>query len=161
MFRIGHGYDIHRFTESLGQAQITLGGVAITHDKAIVAHSDGDVVIHAICDAILGALALGDIGHFYPDTSPEFKDCDSRVLLKDVMKKCHSSDYQVNNIDVTIIAESPKMAPYILLMKENIAADLQVSINQVNVKATTHEKLDAIGNRLGIAVHAVVLVVKK
>jgi len=161
MFRIGHGYDIHRFDVHSDHAQITLGGVKIAYDKAIIAHSDGDVVIHAICDAILGALALGDIGHFYPDTSPEFKDYNSRLLLQDVMKKCVLNNYQINNLDVTIIAESPKMAPFIMQMKENIASDLKTSMNQVNVKATTHEKLDAIGNKLGIAVHAVVLLGKQ
>ncbi len=159
--RIGHGYDIHRFEETPTKQAIILGGVTIPYEKGLVAHSDGDVVIHAICDALLGACALGDIGKHFPDTSAQFKNCNSRDLLKEVFLKIQSCGYKIGNVDVSIIAQAPKMAPHIPHMQENIAACLQTSINQISVKATTNEGLDALGNKLGIAVHAVALLVSK
>lgn len=161
MMRIGHGYDIHRFEEEISNKGVVLGGVTIPHERAIVAHSDGDVVIHAICDALLGACALGDIGKYFPDTDPQYKNCDSRKLLKEVVFKVNSLNYRVVNVDVTILAEAPKILKHAPLMKEILAADLAVSINDVNIKATTNEKLDAVGNKQGIAVHAVALLTQK
>ena len=161
MMRIGHGYDIHRFEEIPSKKFIILGGVSIPYEKGIVAHSDGDVVIHAICDALLGACALGDIGKHFPDTSPQYKNANSRDLLQAVLVKIQSCGYKIGNIDVSIIAQAPKLSPHIPLMQEILAADLQTSINQISVKATTNEGLDAIGHQLGIAVHAVALLVEK
>lgn len=158
--RIGHGYDIHRFEETPTRDYITLGGVKIPHDRGIVAHSDGDLVIHAICDALLGAMALGDIGRHFPDTDPALKNMDSRIFLRSIMQKVFDGGYVVGNVDVTIIAQAPRLAPFVDLMRETLAQDLQVSVNEVNVKATTHERLDAIGNKLGIAAHAVAIVRK-
>jgi 2-C-methyl-D-erythritol 2,4-cyclodiphosphate synthase len=155
--RIGHGYDIHRFEENSTKASIMLGGVRIPYERGLIAHSDGDVLIHAVCDALLGACGLGDIGQHFPDTDPAYKESDSRMLLRQVVQKIHAKDFQVGNVDITVIAEAPKLSPYMIEIKENIASDLQVFIEQVNVKATTNEKLDAIGNKLGIAVHAVAL----
>jgi 2-C-methyl-D-erythritol 2,4-cyclodiphosphate synthase len=161
MIRIGHGYDIHRFEEQASKRYIMLGGVKIDYDKGLVAHSDGDVVIHAICDALLGACALGDIGQHFPDTDAKYKNCNSRDLLRHVREKIAACGYSVGNIDVTIIAQAPKLAPHRLLMQENLAQDLQTSMNNINVKATTNEGLDALGQKLGIAVHAVALLVKQ
>jgi 2-C-methyl-D-erythritol 2,4-cyclodiphosphate synthase len=160
MIRIGHGYDIHRFEETATRSYICLGGVQIPFEKGIVAHSDGDVVIHAICDALLGALALGDIGQHFPDTDPQYKNCDSRYLLQQVLKKVQQQGYQVGNVDISVIAQAPKLAPYLPLMREILSQDLQISINDISVKARTNEGLDAVGQKLGIAVHAVVLVIK-
>lgn len=160
MIRIGHGYDIHRFEDIPSRDYVSLGGVSIPHERGLIAHSDGDVAIHAICDALLGACALGDIGKHFPDTSPLYKDCDSRKLLQEVVRKIHDNHYTVGNVDVTIIAEVPKILPHVPLMKENLAYDLHISTNDINIKATTHEGLDDIGNRKGIAVHAVALLVK-
>src|SRR5690242_7654604 len=126
--RIGHGYDIHRFDDKTMDAFIVLGGVRIAHDKGIVAHSDGDVVIHALCDALLGACSLGDIGKHFPDTDPTYKGSDSRNLLRNVISKIKTLNYKVGNVDVSIIAQMPKMAPHIMAMKENLAADCEVSI---------------------------------
>ena len=153
--RIGHGYDTHRFVEG---RPLVLGGVNVPHDKGLQAHSDGDVVIHALCDALLGAAALGDIGAHFPDTRADFKNIDSRVLLRRVQALLAQNSYEVVNTDITIIAEEPKMAPHIGAMRDNLAADLSVSRDAVNVKATTNEKMGFIGNREGIAVHAVALV---
>ena len=153
--RIGHGYDTHRFVEG---RPLVLGGVNVPHDKGLQAHSDGDVVIHALCDALLGAAALGDIGAHFPDTSADFKNIDSRVLLRRVQALLAQNSHEMVNADITIIAEEPKMAPHIGAMRDNLAADLAVSRDAVNVKATTNEKMGFIGNREGIAVHAVVLV---
>ncbi|TWI55511.1 2-C-methyl-D-erythritol 2,4-cyclodiphosphate synthase [Pseudomonas duriflava] len=152
--RIGHGYDVHRFGEG---DFITLGGVRIPHTAGLVAHSDGDVVLHALADALLGAAALGDIGKHFPDTDPQFKGADSRVLLRHVVGLLQSKGWQVGNVDATIIAQAPKMAPHIERMRQLIAEDLQVSIDQVNVKATTTETLGFVGRKEGIAVHAVTL----
>lgn len=155
--RIGHGYDVHRFTEG---DFVTLGGVRIPHVFGLLAHSDGDVVLHAISDALLGAAALGDIGRHFPDTDPEFKGADSRALLRHVVGLLQARGWAVGNVDATIIAQAPKMAPHIESMRELIAADLQVELDQVNVKATTTEKLGFVGREEGIAVHAVALLVR-
>lgn len=154
MIRIGHGYDVHKFG---GEGPIIIGGVSIPYAQGLIAHSDGDVALHAVCDAILGALALGDIGHHFPDTDEQFKGADSRRLLREVFRNATDSAYKLGNLDVTIIAQAPKMAPHIQLMRENIAADLDAEMSQVNVKATTTEKLGFAGRKEGIACHAVVL----
>ena len=157
MIRVGQGYDVHRFNDG---DHIILGGVKIPYEQGLEAHSDGDVVLHALCDALLGAAALGDIGKHFPDTDPEFKGADSRALLRHVYKIVQEQGYNLGNADITIVAQAPKMASYIAGMCGNIAADLQVEINQVNVKATTTEKLGFEGRKEGIAVHAVVLIEK-
>ncbi|MCF7202689.1 2-C-methyl-D-erythritol 2,4-cyclodiphosphate synthase [Pseudomonas oligotrophica] len=154
--RIGHGFDVHRFGEG---DFITLGGVRIAHDFGLLAHSDGDVLLHALADALLGAAALGDIGKHFPDTDPRFKGADSRVLLRHVVEQVHAKGWKVGNVDATIVAQAPKMAPHIEAMRALIAEDLQVEPNQVNVKATTTEKLGFTGRGEGIAVHAVALLV--
>lgn len=156
--RIGHGYDVHRFTEG---AFITLGGVQIPHTLALLAHSDGDVLLHALADALLGAAALGDIGQHFPDTDPTFRGVDSRVLLRHVLGLLQAKGWQVANVDATIVAQAPKMAPHIEAMRVLIAEDLQVGLDQVNVKATTTEKLGFTGREEGIAVHAVALLVAR
>lgn len=155
--RIGHGYDVHRFGEG---DFITLGGVCIPHKFGLVAHSDGDVLLHALSDALLGACALGDIGKHFPDTDPQFKGADSRALLRHVLSLVEAKGWRVENVDTTIIAQAPKMAPHIQSMRETIAADLKVELDQVNVKATTTEKLGFTGREEGIAVHAVALLVR-
>jgi 2-C-methyl-D-erythritol 2,4-cyclodiphosphate synthase len=152
--RIGHGYDVHRFGEG---DFITLGGVEIAHTQGLVAHSDGDVLLHALCDALLGACALGDIGQHFPDTDPAYRGASSRDLLTHVMKLVAEQGWQVVNIDSTIIAQSPKMAPHIPAMRSHIAQDLGIDLGAVNVKATTTEKLGFCGRQEGIAVHTVVL----
>jgi 2-C-methyl-D-erythritol 2,4-cyclodiphosphate synthase len=155
--RIGHGYDVHRFGEG---AFVTLGGVQIDHKFGLIAHSDGDVLLHALCDALLGAAALGDIGRHFPDTDAQFKGADSRVLLRRVLALVQAKGWQVGNVDSTIVAQAPKMAPHIEAMRALIAADLEVELDQVNVKATTTEKLGFTGREEGIAVHAVALLVR-
>ncbi|WP_312508371.1 2-C-methyl-D-erythritol 2,4-cyclodiphosphate synthase [Pseudomonas luteola] len=152
--RIGHGYDVHRFGEG---NFITLGGVQIPHTSGLVAHSDGDVVLHALADALLGAVALGDIGKHFPDTDPQFKGADSRALLRHVLGLVQQKGFKVGNVDATIIAQAPRMAPHIDAMRRVIAEDLQVELDQVNVKATTTERLGFVGREEGIAVHAVAL----
>lgn len=152
--RIGHGYDVHRFGEG---DFITLGGVRIAHHSGLVAHSDGDVLLHALSDALLGAAALGDIGKHFPDTDPRFKGADSRALLRHVVALVRDKGWAVSNVDATIVAQAPKMAPHIEAMRALIADDLQVAVDQVNVKATTTEKLGFAGREEGIAVHAVAL----
>ncbi|MFZ2289598.1 MAG: 2-C-methyl-D-erythritol 2,4-cyclodiphosphate synthase [Halopseudomonas yangmingensis] len=154
--RIGHGYDVHRF--GAGQF-ITLGGVRIPHHQGLLAHSDGDVLLHALTDALLGAAALGDIGRHFPDTDPQFKGADSRVLLRHALGLVAAKGWRVGNVDATIVAQAPKMAPHIEQMRAQIAVDLQVDLDQVNVKATTTEKLGFTGREEGIAVHAVALLV--
>jgi 2-C-methyl-D-erythritol 2,4-cyclodiphosphate synthase len=155
--RIGHGYDVHRFGEG---DFITLGGVRIPHKFGLIAHSDGDVLLHALSDALLGACAMGDIGKHFPDTDPTFKGADSRALLRHVLSLIHAKGYAVGNVDATIVAQAPKMAPHIETMRGLIAEDLQVELDAVNVKATTTEKLGFTGREEGIAVHAVALLVK-
>jgi len=157
MYRIGNGYDVHAFTEG---DHITLGGVIIPHNKAFLAHSDGDVLIHALCDAMLGALSLGDIGEHFPDTDDEFSNIDSRKLLRHVVALVKAKGYSVENCDNTIVAQLPKMSPYILTMRRNLAEDLHVNDNSVGVKATTTEKLGFTGRGEGIAVYSVVLLKK-
>ncbi len=154
MMRIGHGYDAHRFEKG---KKLVLCGVEIPHDQGLLAHSDGDVALHALCDAILGAAALGDIGRHFPDTSAEFAGIDSRILLRDVMKLVLPKGYQIANVDLTILAEAPKLAPHIEQMVANIASDLKLGIDSVNVKATTTEKMGFVGRAEGISAHAVVL----
>ena len=156
-FRIGHGFDVHAFG---GAGPITLGGVKIAYEQGLLAHSDGDVVLHAVSDALLGAVALGDIGHHFPDTDAAFKGIDSRILLRKVFADVKALGYKLGNLDVTIMAQAPKMAPHINAMREVLAADLQSELSQVNVKATTTEKLGFVGRREGIAVEAVVLLVR-
>lgn len=155
--RIGHGYDVHRFCDG---EFVTLGGVQIAHKFGLLAHSDGDVLLHALSDALLGAAALGDIGKHFPDTDPQFKGADSRVLLRHVLGLVKAKGWQVGNVDATIVAQAPKMAPHIDAMRGLIAADLDVALDQVNVKATTTEKLGFTGREEGIAVHAVTLLVR-
>ncbi len=155
MIRVGQGYDVHRFVDA---GDVILGGVKIDYPQGLEAHSDGDVVLHALCDALLGAAALGDIGKHFPDTDPEFKGADSRVLLRHVYGIVQEKGYSLGNADITIIAQAPKMAPYIVAMCANIAADLSVDIDCINVKATTTEKLGFEGRKEGIAVQAVVLI---
>lgn len=152
--RIGHGYDVHAFGDG---DWIVLGGVQIPHNKALLAHSDGDVALHALSDAILGALGLGDIGHHFPDDDPALKGVDSRVLLRKVVQHMQASGYEVGNVDVTIIAQRPKLASHIDTMRINIASDLETEPANCNVKATTTENLGFAGREEGIAVHAVAL----
>ena len=153
--RIGQGYDAHRFAEG---RRLVLGGVEIEYEQGLAAHSDGDVVLHALCDALLGAAALGDIGYHFPDRSDEFRDIDSRILLRRVVALVGEQGYRVGNADLTIIAQAPKIAPHIELMRERIAADLQVDVGQVSVKATTTEGMGFAGRSEGIAAYAVVLI---
>lgn len=155
--RIGQGYDVHDFC--VGD-HIVLGGVTIPHNKAFKAHSDGDVLLHALCDALLGALALGDIGQHFPDTSDEFENINSRILLQHVYQLIIDKGWQVGNIDSTIIAQMPKLAPHIPQMCLNVSEDLGIEQNQVSVKATTTEKLGFTGRKEGIAVHVIVLLVR-
>lgn len=157
MLRIGQGYDAHQFKEG---DHIIIGGVKIPFEKGMAAHSDGDVALHALCDALLGAAALGDIGKHFPDTDAAFKGIDSRILLRDVVSKLNGLGYKVANVDVTIIAQAPKMAPHIPLMREYIAADLGVDLEYVNVKATTTEKMGFEGRGEGISSMAVALLEK-
>ena len=154
MLRIGQGYDAHKFKEG---EFIVIGGVTIPFEKGMAAHSDGDVALHALCDALLGAAALGDIGKHFPDTDNAFKGIDSRILLRDVVAKLNGLGFTVVNVDVTIIAQAPKMAPHIPLMREYIAADLGMGLDVVNVKATTTEKMGFEGRGEGISCMAVAL----
>ena len=156
MIRIGHGFDIHRFQEG---KPLMLGGVHVPYHRGMLAHSDGDVILHAICDALLGALALGDMGRHFPDTDPKWKSADSRFFLRHVMDLLLQHAYRVQNIDVSVIAQVPKLAPYMDQMCKNIAEDAKVDRHCINVKATTMEKLGPIGQEEAIAAHAVVLVV--
>lgn len=157
MFRIGHGYDVHKLVEN---RKLILGGVEIPHDKGLLGHSDADVLVHAIMDAMLGALALGDIGHLFPDTDEKFKGADSMMLMHEVCRIVRENGYTVGNIDATVIAQSPKLAPYIISMRENIAKVCECDVSQISVKATTEEKLGFTGEKLGISAHAVALMVK-
>jgi len=157
MIRVGMGYDVHRFKDG---GDVILGGVKIDYEQGLEAHSDGDVVLHALCDALLGAAALGDIGKHFPDTDLEFKGADSRVLLRHVYRIVKDKGYVLVNADITIIAQAPKMAPYIVAMCGNIAADLNIDVDFINVKATTTEKLGFEGRKEGIAVQAIVLIEK-
>ena len=153
-FRIGHGYDVHALGEGL---RLVLGGVEIPHTKGCIAHSDGDVLVHAICDALLGAAALGDIGKHFPDTSDEFKGIDSLILLTRVVELLASKGYEIGNIDSTIAMQRPKLRPYIDLMRERIATAAGVTIEQVSVKATTTEHLGFEGEEKGVSATAIAL----
>ncbi|MXN89495.1 2-C-methyl-D-erythritol 2,4-cyclodiphosphate synthase [Pasteurella canis] len=155
--RIGHGFDVHAFG---GEGPIMIGGVAVPYERGLLAHSDGDVALHALTDALLGAVALGDIGKLFPDTDMQYKGADSRGLLREAYRQVQEKGYQVSNVDVTIIAQAPKMRPYIDAMRAVIAQDLACDIEQVNVKATTSEKLGFTGRGEGIACEAVALVSK-
>ncbi|WP_020210929.1 2-C-methyl-D-erythritol 2,4-cyclodiphosphate synthase [Gilvimarinus chinensis] len=152
--RIGQGFDVHKFGPG---EKIVIGGVVIPYSQGLVAHSDGDVLLHALCDALLGACGLGDIGKHFPDTDPQYKGANSRELLRLVYQKIRAAGWQLGNTDMTIIAQAPKMAPHIEAMREAIANDLNSAISQVNVKATTTEKLGFTGRGEGIAAEAVVL----
>lgn len=152
--RIGHGYDVHAFGDG---DKIVIGGVVIPHPRGLIAHSDGDVLLHALCDAILGALALGDIGKHFPDNDPAFKNADSRALLRMVFAQAKAAGYRLGNADMTVIAQAPRMAPHIADMRHHIASDLEAAVDQVNVKATTTERLGFEGRKEGISAHAVVL----
>jgi len=158
MLRIGQGYDAHRFKDG---GQLVLGGVAIDYEKSLAAHSDGDVVLHALCDALLGAAALGDIGRHFPDSDPSFKGIDSRVLLREVYIKIAERGYSVANVDLTIVAQKPRLAPHIEKMRETIAGDLDVPREAVNVKATTTEGMGFEGRGEGISAYAVALLQKR
>ncbi|WP_372626065.1 2-C-methyl-D-erythritol 2,4-cyclodiphosphate synthase [Arsukibacterium sp.] len=157
-FRIGHGFDVHAFG---GSGPVTLAGVKIDYAQGLLAHSDGDVVLHAVADAILGALGLGDIGHHFPDNDASYKGIDSRILLRHVFAEATKAGYQLNNLDVTIMAQAPKIAPHISAMRQCLASDLACDIHQINVKATTTEQLGFVGRKEGIAAEAVVLLVKQ
>ncbi|HEY1075853.1 MAG TPA: 2-C-methyl-D-erythritol 2,4-cyclodiphosphate synthase [Fontimonas sp.] len=152
--RIGHGFDSHRLEAGDG---VMLGGVRVECPFRLIAHSDGDAVIHALCDALLGAIAAGDIGKLFPDTDPQYRGADSRVLLREVMRRVQAAGYGVVNADLTLIAQAPRVASYIGAMRDVLAQDLQVTPDRVNVKATTNEGMDAIGRKEGLAAHAVVL----
>ena len=153
--RIGHGYDVHRFAED---RKLILGGVLIPNDKGLLGHSDADVLLHAISDALLGAAALGDIGKHFPDTDMAFKDADSRMLLRRCVALLREKGYRISNIDATVIAQKPKLAPFIGEMIKNIAEDCGVNMDRVNVKATTEEGLGFTGEFLGISAHAVCII---
>lgn len=153
--RIGHGYDVHRFCED---RRLILGGVEVPCEKGLLGHSDADVLLHAVSDALLGAAALGDIGRHFPDTDPKFKDADSRVLLKYCVSLLKEKGYKISNIDATVIAQIPKLAPFIEQMAKNIALDCGIADDKVNVKATTEEGLGFTGQLLGISAHAVCLI---
>ncbi len=153
--RIGHGYDLHKLTEN---RKLILGGVDIPYEKGLLGHSDADVLLHAISDALLGAAALGDIGKHFPDTDEKYKGADSILLLKDVCRMLVEKGYSIQNIDSTVIAQAPKLKPYIEQMRKNIAEACNINIDQVNVKATTEEKLGFTGSGEGISAHAVCLI---
>ena len=154
--RVGQGYDVHQLVAG---RPLILGGVTIAHDKGLLGHSDADALLHAITDALLGAAALGDIGHHFPDTATEFKGADSRVLLRAAYASVQAQGWQVVNVDTTIITQQPKLKPHLLGMRENIAADLGLSVNEVNIKGKTNEKLGYLGREEGIEAQAVVLLV--
>ena len=155
--RIGHGYDVHKTVEG---RPLIIGGVNIPYEKGLLGHSDADVLLHAICDALLGAAALGDIGKHFPDNDDSFKNIDSRILLRKTAELLKEKGYKIGNIDATVIAQKPKMAPFIQKMRENIAADCGIDTDCVNVKATTEEGLGFTGELLGISAHAVCLIEK-
>lgn len=154
--RIGHGYDVHQL---VAERKLILGGVEIPHRLGLLGHSDADVLIHAVCDSILGALGLGDIGKHFPDTDANFDNVDSRVLLREVVAKMKG--FQLGNLDVTVIAQKPKLAPYLGSMRKNLSQDLKCDVEQINIKATTTEKLGFAGREEGIEAHAVVLLLEE
>lgn len=154
MMRIGHGYDVHKLVEG---RKLILGGVEIPHTVGLLGHSDADVLTHALMDALLGALALGDIGHLFPDNDPAYEGADSIGLLKEVMKRIRAEDYRLGNADITVLAQAPKLAPHILNMRKHLAEAMECDLDQISVKATTEEGLGFTGAKEGIAAHAVVL----
>lgn len=156
--RIGHGYDVHKLTEG---RKLILGGVDIPYEKGLLGHSDADVLVHAVMDALLGACAMGDIGRLFPDNDPAYAGADSMKLLDAVMARLQENQFQVGNVDVTVIAQAPKLAPYVPRMKDNLARHLNVATDRVNVKATTEEHLGFTGRGEGIAAHAVALVLEE
>ena len=156
--RIGHGYDVHRLVPN---RDLIIGGVKIEYELGLDGHSDADVMLHAVMDALLGAAALRDIGYHFPDTDMRYKGADSRMLLREVARKIDEADYKLGNVDVTMIAQKPKLKPHIPQMMENIAADLGVDVGRVNVKATTEEKLGFTGEGLGMSCHAVCILEEK
>ena len=155
--RIGHGYDAHKFIEG---KPLVLGGVTIPYEKGLLAHSDGDAVIHALCDALLGAAAMGDIGKHFPDTDPDFRNIDSRILIRKVNGLIKERGYKPGNADITILAQAPKLMPYIDEMRKLLAQDLDVSIDEVSIKATTTEGMGFVGRKEGVAVYAVVMILR-
>ena len=157
--RIGLGFDVHRFGDEPGEFEIMLGGVSIPHDRSVLAHSDGDVVIHALIDALLGALALGDIGKHFPDRDPAFRNVDSRELLRSTYLKITAEGYGLGNADVTVICEAPKIANHVDDMRRVLCADMDAELAQVSIKATTTEKMGFLGAEEGIAAQAIVLLV--
>lgn len=157
MMRIGHGFDVHRLVPD---RDLVLGGVLIPHELGLLGHSDADVLLHAVCDAILGALALGDIGQHFPDTDPAYRGIDSMHLLQRVVRLSDERGYRLGNLDVTVIAQRPKLAPYLATMATRLAAACRVDVECINIKATTTEQLGAIGREEGIAAHAVVLMIR-
>ena len=157
-FRIGFGYDVHAFSDG---RKLILGGVEIPFEKGLLGHSDADVLLHAICDSILGALALGDIGSHFPDTDENYKNADSRILLERSFSLIKDKEYRIGNVDCTVVIEKPKLAPYINDMRDVIAGLLQCSVDQVSVKATTSEKLGFVGNEEGVKAYAVALLLKE
>ncbi len=156
--RIGHGYDVHKLTEG---RKCIIGGVEIPHDRGLLGHSDADVLVHAIMDSVIGAMALGDIGHLFPDTDAVYKDADSMVLCQRVAEIMDEKGYFIGNVDATVIAQKPKLAPYISKMRENIANVFKTTVDNISIKATTEEKLGFTGAELGIAAHAVCILIKK
>ncbi|AEX23116.1 MULTISPECIES: 2-C-methyl-D-erythritol 2,4-cyclodiphosphate synthase [Vibrio] len=158
MIRIGHGFDVHKFG---GEGPVIIGGVSVPYEQGLIAHSDGDVALHALSDALLGAIAAGDIGRHFPDTDDKWKGADSRELLKDVYRRVKEQGYRLGNADITIMAQAPKMAPHIEAMCAVIAQDLETDISNINVKATTTERLGFTGRKEGIATEAVVLLFKQ
>jgi len=159
--RVGQGYDVHRFAdEAASGAGVRLCGVHVPHTHNVLAHSDGDIPLHALCDALLGALALGDIGRHFPDSDPRYKGADSRALLRHVVALLAGRGYRPGNVDVTIVAQAPKVAPHVEAMRANLSADLGIAMDRINVKATTTEKLGFAGRGEGIAAYAVALVLR-
>lgn len=156
--RIGQGYDVHAFGPG---DHLVIGGVKIPFDRGVIAHSDGDVLIHALCDALIGAIAQGDIGGHFPDTDPRWQDGDSRDFLREISERVHASGFALANADITVIAQAPKLAPYIDDMRHRLAEDLQIAVSQINVKATTTEGLGFAGRQEGIAAQAVVLLLAR
>ncbi len=155
--RIGHGYDAHKFAPA---RRLVLGGVAIAHELGLAAHSDGDVLVHALCDGLLGGAGMGDIGRHFPDSSDEFKDIDSRILLRSVMGKLRDAGLMVGNADLTVVAQAPKMAPHIPEMEALLASDMQIDVSRINIKATTTEGMGFAGRGEGIACYAAVLLLE-
>jgi len=157
-FRIGHGYDVHRFAENAEQgAHVTIGGVEIAHSHRLLAHSDGDVLVHALCDALLGALALGDIGQHFPDSDPRYRNCSSLLLLQNVLTLVRTEGWNVSNVDTTLVAQAPRFAPHVPAIRASLATAMNLVLAQLSVKATTTEGLGFTGRQEGIACYAVVL----